>query len=302
MTKYITIFFYLFFLNLSAEEYLKFNVADKKFPNHSEVLVEISFPKKITGKLPIIITQHGSTRDGKKIQDGATDEYSKRIIKEGTKRGFAVAAIDAFYKKPVKANEKTRFPDALNYANELRKILIKDERFDKEKVFYTGFSYGAQQVLKTISAPYNNKNPNAWKAIASAEPGCNLFHRPVKFNFPVLIIKGEESHYYIEPCKILEKELIKKGNKVKLINIPKANHFFSTKGQIGKDGVAVNGCRYDPIVKMPNGIFRLYSGAEISRKAVMKKCITNESGKGKNRKKLDEAVKIAITFFKDNLN
>ena len=107
MIKYITIFFYLLFLNVSAEEYFKFSSADKKFPNHSEVIVEISFPKKITGKLPLIITQHGSTRDGKKIQDGATDEYSKRIIKEGTKQGFAVAALDAFYKKPITSTEKS---------------------------------------------------------------------------------------------------------------------------------------------------------------------------------------------------
>ena len=301
MIKYITIFFYLIFLNVSAAEYLKFNSTDQKFPNHSEVLVEISFPKKTAGKLPLIITQHGSTRDGKQIQDGATDEYSTRIIKEGTKQGFAVAAIDAFYKKPVTANEKTRFPDALNYANELRKILIKDERFDKERFFYTGFSYGAQQVLKTIGAPYNKKNPNAWKAVASAEPGCNLFQKPVKLNFPVLIIKGEESHYYIEPCKILEKELLKAGNKVKLVNIPKVNHFFSTKGEIVK-GVAVNGCRYDPIIKMPDGKSFLYSGAEISRKEARKRCFTNEAGKGKNRKKLNEAVNLTINFFKDNLN
>ncbi len=301
MIKYITIFFYLIFLNVSATEYLKFNSTDQKFPNHSEVLVEISFPKKTAGKLPLIITQHGSTRDGKKIQDGATDEYSTRIIKEGTKQGFAVAAIDAFYKKPVTANEKTRFPDALNYANELRKILIKDERFDKERFFYTGFSYGAQQVLKTIGAPYNNNNPNAWKAVASAEPGCNLFQKPVKLNFPILIIKGEESHYYVEPCRILEQELLKEGNKVELVNIPKANHFFSTKGEIVQ-GVAVNGCRYDPVVRMPNGSFRLHSGAEISRKEARKKCFTKESGKGKNRKKLNEAVNLTITFFKDNLN
>ena len=301
MKKYITIFFYLIFLNLSASEYLKFNSKDEKFPNHSEVLVEISLPKKFSGKLPVIITQHGSTRDGKKIKDGATDEYSKRIIKAGIKEGFAVAALDAFYKKPIKATDKTLFPDALNYANELRKILIKDERFDKDKFFYTGFSYGAQQVLKTISAPYNNKNPNAWKAIASAEPGCNKFNQPIKFNHPVLIIKGAESHYYIEPCEILEKELLRKGNKVKLVNIPQANHFFSTNGEIGK-GVAVNGCRYDPIVRMPDGRLRLYSGASITRKAAKSKCITSESGKGKNRKKLNEAVNLTIAFFKKNLN
>ena len=95
--------------------------------------------------------------------------------------------------------------------------------------------------------------------------------------------------------------LLKKGNKVKLVSIPKANHFFSTKGEIGK-GVAVNGCRYDPIVRMADGTFRLYSGAEISRKEARKKCLTSESGKGKNRKKLNEAVKITVDFFKSNLN
>ena len=76
-------------------------------------------------------------------------------------------------------------------------------------------------MLKSIKK-FNNKN-NAW---SSAEPGCNIFQKPIKLNFPILIIKGEESYYYIEPCKILERELLKK--------IPKANHFFSTNGEIGQ--------------------------------------------------------------------
>ena len=109
LIKYITIFFFGIFLNASATEYLRFNSEDKKFPNHTEVLVEISFPKEFSGKLPLIITQHGSTRDGKKMQDGATDEYSKRIIKEGTKQGFAVAAIDAFTKNPLQQMIKRVF-------------------------------------------------------------------------------------------------------------------------------------------------------------------------------------------------
>ena len=86
-----------------------------------------------------------------------------------------------------------------------------------------------------------------------------------------------------------------------MISISKANHFFSTNGEIGK-GVAVNGCRYDPIVRMPDGTIRLYSGTEISRNEARRKCITSESGKGKNRKKLNEAVKLTIAFFKESLD
>ena len=87
------------------------------------------------------------------------------------------------------------------------------------------------------------------------------------------------------------------------MNISQANHFFSTNGEIKKgDGVAVNGCRHDPIVRMPDGKIRLYSGAGISRKEAKRKCITSESGKGKNRKKLNEAINLTITFFKENLD
>ena len=301
MIKYIIVFFYLIFLDVSAAEYLKFNSKDKKFPNHPEVLVEISFPKKFTEKLPVIITQHGSTRDGKKIKDGAIDEYSKRIIEEGIKQGFAVAAIDAFYKKGIKSTDKNLFPSATVYANNLRKILLEDDRFDKNNIFYTGFSYGAEQVLKTIGAPFNNENPKSWKAVVAAEPGCNSFHQPVKLNYPILIIKGEESHYYIEPCKILEKEMLKKGNNVNIVVLPKANHYFSTNGEIGK-GVALNGCRYNPIIRKSDGTQQMYDGSKISKKEARKKCLTSESGKGKNRKKLNEAVKLTVDFFKGNLN
>ena len=301
MIKYIIVFFYLIFLDVSAAEYLKFNSKDKKFPNHPEVLVEISFPKKSTEKLPVIITQHGSTRDGKKIKDGAIDEYSKRIIEEGIKQGFAVAAIDAFYKKGIKSTDKNLFPSATVYANNLRKILLEDDRFDKNNIFYTGFSYGAEQVLKTIGAPFNNENPKSWKAVVAAEPGCNSFHQPVKLNYPILIIKGEESHYYIEPCKILEKEMLKKGNNVNIVVLPKANHYFSTNGEIGK-GVALNGCRYNPIIRKSDGTQQMYDGSKISKKEARKKCLTSESGKGKNRKKLNEAVKLTVDFFKGNLN
>ena len=98
-----------------------------------------------------------------------------------------------------------------------------------------------------------------------------------------------------------EKEMLKKGNNVSMIVLPKANHYFSTKGKIGK-GIAVNGCRYNPIIRKSDGTQQMYDGSKISKKEARRKCITSESGKGKNRKKLNEAVKLTVNFFKSNLN
>ena len=46
----------------------------------------------------------------------------------------------------------------------------------------------------------------------------------------------------------------------------------------------------------------MYDGSKISNKEARKKCLTSESGKGKNRKRLNDAVKLTLDFFKDNLN
>ena len=88
---------------------------------------------------------------------------------------------------------------------------------------------------------------------------------------------------------------------MRLVIIPKVNHFFSTKGTITK-GIAMNGCRYNPIIQMPNKTFKMYDGTPISKKDTINKCLTKESGNGKNRKRLDEAVNLTIDFFKENLN
>ena len=65
----------------------------------------------IFGSVPCVFLIHGTRTNLQKTNEYTIYRINKRVIKEGTKRGFAVAAIDAFYKKPVKANEKTRFPD-----------------------------------------------------------------------------------------------------------------------------------------------------------------------------------------------
>ena len=46
----------------------------------------------------------------------------------------------------------------------------------------------------------------------------------------------------------------------------------------------MDGCRYNPIIQMPDKSFKMYNGTPISRKETITKCLTNESGDGKIEK------------------
>ena len=131
-------------------ELIKFQSPDRRFPGKDDVIAQIHFPKNTNGKLPVIIFQHGSSRDGMKFKKwgGRTDEWGKRLVKEGLKRGYAVAVIDAFYNRKLKPTNKNKFPNAVHIAIKLAKIYSQDNRIEKSQIFYTGFSYGSSQVLK----------------------------------------------------------------------------------------------------------------------------------------------------------
>ena len=275
------------------------------FKTHSrgtqkEVAAVIAVPKDANTPIPLIITQHGSSRDGLRFpgSSGRTDEYSTRIIRSGVERGFAVAAIDAFYGTDIKANNKTIFPNAFQYAVDLNQILSKDPRFDENNIFYTGFSYGAGQVNKSVYK-YQEKKFKNWKAVASVEPGCNMIWEPVLVSFPILLIKGSESHYYIEPCRRYTDMVKNVGNRIELRVINGANHFFSTNGKI-INGIAVNGCRFNPVIRKLDGSYIFANGFTATRNLYRKKCFTREGGSGKNRLLLDDVVKGVLLFFEEN--
>ena len=263
--------------------------------------VSLNFPQKSKGPLPIIISQHGSNRDGMIFQggEGRTDVFSTRLIKKGTEMGFAVVAIDAFFDTSLEPNDKGKFPNAIKYALQLKETLSKDKRFQSKNIFYTGFSYGAAHVLKSFDARLDYKE-NYWRAIAAVEPGCNIVSNPVNVPFSTLMIKGSESHYYIEPCEFYLELLKKKGNKISLKVVKGANHFFSSNGEI-IDGIAVNGCRYNPVVRMPDGIFFFADGTPATRRTIRKKCVTYEGGSGKDRMYLDYVIATVLNFFKKSI-
>ena len=282
-------------------EVIKFQMPDQKFPGKDDVLAQIHFPNDFQGKLSIIIHQHGSTRDGFKFKKwgGKTDEWGKRLIDKATERGYAVALIDTFYKRKLKPTDKEKFPNAVLAAFELSYILSQDKRFNKSKIFYTGFSYGASQVMKLQDerSAYNN----IFKAAVAAEPSCNIVSKPYKTNTATLLIKGEESHYYPVACKYYFNMIKEMGNKIEYISIPKANHFFSLNGSIIK-GRAINGCSDNIVIRLPKRKFKFADGKQTNREEILKKCFTNEAGKGKTRERLDEAINIALNFIDKHNN
>ena len=131
---------------------------------------------------------------------GKTDEWGKRLSSIATERGYAVALLDTFYKRKLKPTDKEQFPNSVFPALELSDILSKDERFDKSKFYYTGFSYGAGQVMKLQDKRVSKKN--IFKAAVAAEPSCNVVSNPYQINTATLMIKGEESHYYPVACRL----------------------------------------------------------------------------------------------------
>ncbi len=263
------------------------------------VIAMIATPPGSKGKLPLIITLHGSSRDGVTFPGGKgrTDEYSSRLMSEGTKRGFAVVALDAFYKTNIQPSEKTTFPNAHQYALDLKDILAKDRRFDTENFFYTGFSYGAGQVNKSVDIRTDFKS-TPWRAVAAAEPGCNVISEPVKVSFPILMIKGSESHYYVEPCQYFARLLKSAGVSVELDVIEGANHFFSTDGRIVR-GKAVNGCRFNPVIRKKDR-FEFADGSPATLQIIRQKCFTKMGGAGKNRLLLDGVIERVLDYFEEH--
>ena len=277
-------------------EVIKFQVPDYKFPGKDDVLAQIHFPKNNNKKLSVIIHQHGSSRDGIKFKKwgGKTDEWGKRLIDEANKRGYAVALLDTFYKRKLKPTDKEKFPNAILAALELSYILSQDERFNKSKIYYTGFSYGADQVMKLQDerSAYNN----IFKAAVAAEPSCNIVSNPYKTKTVTMIIKGEESHYYPIACKYYFNMIKEMGNGIEYSSIPKVNHFFSFNGSITK-GRAVNGCSENIVIRLPKRKFKFADGTPTNREEVLKKCFTTEAGKGKTREKLNDAIDLALNFI-----
>lgn len=283
--------------NALAAEYIEFKSFDTRLNIPTEVLAEVHFPKTGSAPYPVIITQHGSSpkinfKNGK----GRTDIFSKTVIDQGTENGFVVIAIDAFYDRNLNSSTKPQFPNASNYAIDLKKLLVADARFDASKLFYTGWSYGGLMVTEALDQR-NLNDPIPWKAVAPSEAGCQFQPKAVKVPFPVMFVLGEESHYPPKPCLYYAAKLTEQGTQVETVVIPKANHHYSTygRGRFGQS-LSLNGCTDNPVIK-DGGTWTFANGQPTTRLEANKQCSTQRGGDGGAEDKLGKSVNYIIKFF-----
>lgn len=301
--KFISfIFLLLITFSQSFSETIKLELSEKKYGT-SNVPIELIIPDNpIKKPIPLIILQHGSSRDAGNISNGIvqTDVQMKKLSESALNNGFAVAIIDAFYKKNIKSNQKTKFPQAKLYAKQIASYFSKNPELDSNNFFYTGFSYGGHAALMLINdLEFGDKRK--WAGIVSLEPPCNIFHEPRNFITPILVLKGGESHYEPKPCKTMIDLYVSAGADASLKIFPKSNHFFSHNGKIVK-GVAFNGCGDNPVVIGLTNSLKFLDGSQANRKIVRKKCFTKIAGSGKSREDLKLAINTSIKFFKSKLN
>jgi len=296
------IFLLLITSSQSLSETIELELSEKKYGT-SKVPVELIIPENpIKKPIPLIILQHGSTRDAGNISNGIvqTDVQMKKLSEAALNNGFAVAIIDAFYKKNIKSNQKTKFPHANVYAKQVASYFSKNSELDSNNFFYTGFSYGGHAALRLMKdLEFGDKRK--WAGIVSLEPPCNIFHEPRNFITPILVLKGGESHYEPKPCKTMIDLYASAGADASLKVFPKSNHFFSHNGKIVK-GVAFNGCGDNPVIIGIDNSLKFLDGSQANPKIVRKKCFTKTAGSGKSREDLKLALDASIEFFKSKLN
>jgi dienelactone hydrolase len=256
-------------------------------------------PKSNTSH-PLIIAQHGSSPTesygqcplfGSRKNCVMTDVFTKEVILQATKEGFAVAVIDAFSELGANSRDKTRFPNATRYAIHLRDSLRSDLRFNQSRIFYTGFSYGGHSVMNVL-----HERATHFRAIAPVEAGCQIQPAARSLGFPILFVMGDRSHYPPKPCLFLQESLSRLGVDAQSVVISGANHNFGIGASKTGPSRSLNGCTDNHVI-IDGPIWRHVDGKLTNRKDAIDSCTTYVGLASDDITKMPEAVKHVIDFF-----
>ena len=249
---------------------------------------------------PLIISQHGSSPTesygqcpifGSRKNCVMTDVFTKELIRQATKEGFAIAVIDAFSELGANKADKTKFPNATQYAVHLRGAIRSDPQFDQSRIYYTGFSYGGHSVVNVL----HNRAAD-FRAIAPVEAGCQI--QPIARMVPygVLFVLGDRSHYPPKPCLYLQQALKAQGADARAVVIAGANHNFGLGASKTGSSRSLNGCTDNHVITDGKN-WRHVDGKPTNRNDALEVCTTLVGYSSDDIAKMPEAVTYVVKFF-----
>ncbi|MGY8943063.1 MAG: carboxylesterase family protein [Flavobacteriales bacterium] len=173
------LFFFILKVSFSQTLYLdkvsnvsKRTYTYQKTKNHKKLKLDFYKPKKIKGKLPLLLYVHGGGFSGGKRNDENTVNFSKNMAA----RGYAVASIsyrltmkNLGFGCNTKSNDKIKAFNAASKDISLAvQYLLKKQRklsLDTRKIILVGTSAGAEAILNLV---YVNKGKNLPKGFKFA--------------------------------------------------------------------------------------------------------------------------------------
>jgi dienelactone hydrolase len=178
-------------------------------------------------------------------------------------------------------------------------MLASDSRFDPERIFYTGFSYGGQMVIETLMPLAAHYRSTRWRAIASAEGNCQIQPKARPGSPPSIFVLGELSHYPPKPCIHLSEQLKQAGNVSHHVTISGASHYYSLSGvrDVVANSRTLNACTDNPVIRENYQLARHLDGTPTDLSKAFQTCSGNKGHTRGNEEKLGEATDHVIRFF-----
>jgi dienelactone hydrolase len=262
---------------------------------------ELHLPKNAQAPYPTIVTIHGSGPDVRlSLIDGKSDIRSVRLRDTALSMGYAVVVMDVFTKRKLKRvnEDPTQIPHKVGASDTkaLLRVLSKDNRLDKNNVFFTGHSWGGMVAYRLMhKSVWNENDPILLKGIVADAPGCKVLREGDSVTTDSLITVGSRDERTPAAGCLRFENMYKDSGKIRVHIIANMDHSFSTAGSVWSAAAASpNGCAEHSVIRKSDGRL-FFKGKEISVGENV--CLTKGAWVDGNKALLDHNVEIALEFF-----
>jgi dienelactone hydrolase len=299
--KTILVFLTLLWTNIvlgQSVEAVKFETKWKK--KEIQSIAELQLPKS-RQPVPLLIIQHSSGPNTRLSSfNGYTDFIGYAVGTAALENGFAVIYTDVFTPRNIVKDSTGDLGVNTNVAvrdiKALLKVMIKDNRIDKNKIYLFGHSYGGGTALNlSYDSTWGGNNP--FKAIVASAPGCQV-NVESKISTPTKIIIGEKDDWTpANMCvRLVDRQKLNKSS-VEIEVVKDVNHSYSYSGTWMWNRQSRSGCA-DKVVILSENKQITIDGKPLSKEQFKKDCIKQGATSGGNSEQLSYVVDQTLGYFK----